>query len=547
MKNKTIRNIALLLFSLVFVYGLASFSVYENMHPIMNTVFFSGSITQGAPVNIWYFVSHFLLADVYMKLYSITSDIPWYAVIMFFYVAVSLFFILYIFLKNNQQVSFKGKILPVFLILILATEFIFVFQYTRIAFALGAASTLALLLGGKESKLAAFTSFVLFIICLLTRHEAGVYIFLIQWLAFLLISNRTFSKTALFLNTAAFALIMGYIVYDRVTTNDYLKQFEPELGYQLLDRGNIVPLSTMKNAVDSAKYMAVINLITDQQYTSIAFLRSLVAENAFVGFNKDLAFRALKLLGGTLFHSMGLFIMYIGLLMLVLRQALATDKTTALKILLFNLSLCSIIVVTTYSIFLQFYTLDVMLTIASLILLSQIDFVSLRFKNVSSLLYCIIIIGIVVLFQKNLEYSKKLSQKVEANEKYLDELKKRYAGKILVPGLSQKKPILLSSKPFQKLDFSAFSRLYLFDADVTYIEPHYNAYLSKECNCDANSYTNFMDFLDSKKDSVRIISDQERIDAIKHYCHVVRGKDYNIVPVDSLNVNGNSVTVFTFQ
>jgi len=547
MKNTAVKYGAIFIFILIFVYGLGAFSVYESYEALYPT-FFSGSVTEGVPVNIWYFVSHFLLAEVYMLFYSVTSGIPWYEIFLFAYVAISLFTILLLFLKNNQHAGFILKIIPLVLTLVLATEFILVFQYTRVAFALGIASTLALLAGGKNNKLLGWWSCALFVLCLLSRHEVGTFVFLMQWLGVLLVSSRSYSKTAIIFNTAVFALVFGFIAYDRLTTDDFLKQFEPELGYQLLDRGNIVPLSSMTNAVDSAKYTAVVNLITDQEYTTIAFLRSLVAENAFVGVNKELILRAVDILSDKLRHSLGLLIIYIGLLLIVMRQSFITDKKEAIKIVLFNLSFWLIVVATTYFIMLQYYTLDAMLVMMCFILLSKVDFAAVRWIYITSIVAGMIILtGTVIHFKQQQLYVADLSGKLQSRKKFTDELKRRYPGKILVPGNEQNQMILFSLRPFQMHDFSVFSRLYLFDADVIYIQDNYNAYLRKECNCNTKSYTDFMDFLESKKESVIIISDPERVEVMKYYCSVVRKKNYNIVPIDSFSVEGNSATVYTFK
>ena len=547
MKANTIRNTGLFFFCLLFVYGLAGYSVFESYEALYPT-FFSGVLTGDVPINIWYFVSHFMLSEIYMKFYSIMPAIPCYEIILFFYVAVALFTILFILFKNNAQSGIKAKIVPILLSFILATEFILFFQYTRVAFALGIASTLVLLAGGKENKMMGWWSGVLFVFCLLSRHEVGVFVFLLQWLAVLFVSNRTFSKVALFFNTTVFFLVAGYIGYDRFTTNDFLKQFEPELGYQLLDRGNIVPLSSMTNAIDSAKYIAVTNLITDKEYTTIAFLRSLVAENAFVGVNKELIVRAVNELADKLNHSFGLLIIYIGLLILIIWQTLPTGRAGIAKLLVFNLLFWGILVAVAYFIMLQYYTVDIMLTLICFILLSKIDFGAVHIRYpVAILSGILLLVGVLVLYLNQKEYSQRLTNNLEANVKFRDELKQRYPGKILVPGNDQKRMILFSLHPFEMHNFSSFSRLYMFDADVIYIEPHYNAYLSKECKCDANNYTAFLDFLASKKDSVRIISTPERVEIMKYYCRVVRSKSYDLIPIDSISIDGNNATVFTFK
>lgn len=538
--------IGLFLFCLAVVYSLAQYAVYEAGEMFF-PLFFSGVITQGLPVNIWYFVSHFILAEVYMKLYSSFPGIPWYETVMYFYVSVSLFSILYILFKNNAERGVGVKVFIGLLSLILATEFIFFFQYTRGAFALGIAATLTLLHGNKISKNLRWWAAVLFVFCLLTRHEVGIFVFMFQWLVVLFIANKNYSKAVLWFNTVILFLIAGYMAYDRFTTTDFLKQFEPELGYQLLDRGNIVPLGSMKNAVDSAKYIAVTNLITDKEYTTIPFLRSLVAENAFVGVNKALILRAIGEMTDKLDHSLGLLIIYIGLFIIVLQQKLRQGRVAAAKFLAFNLSFWAILFAVAYFIILQYYNVDVMLTMMCFILLSIIDFEAARSYPVVILSGLLFVSGTKVLYHKQQEYSNRLSANIAANIEFNEEVKKRYAGKIIVPGCDQGELVLFCLRPFQLHNFTMFKRFYLFDSDVVYIEPHYNAYLSKECNCDAGNYTAFMDFMESKKEDVRIISSAERINIIKYYCRVVRGKDYNIVPIDTVSIAGNSATVFTFK
>ena len=546
MKQISTKKALLFLFCLLFVYGLSKFSVYES-YEVLYPTFFSGAVTQGVPINIWYFVSHFLLAEVYMKLYSLVPHVPWYEIVLFFYVTVSLFTIITTLLRKNKDGSLLSKMIPLVVSLILATEFVVVFQYTRVAFALGIASTLLLLFGGKERKLTIWWSSFFFVVCLLTRHEVGVFIFLMQWLSAILIAPKTVSRVALVLNSLFFFFIMGYVAYDRLTTDDYLKQFEPELGYQLLDRGNIVPLGTMTNAVDSAKYIAVTNLITDQKYTTIEFLRSLVAENAFFGINAELTQRAINILSDKLDHSMGLVILYLGLLLWLFRQYISDGRKAAVKLLLFNLAFWIIIFATTYFIILQYYTLDIMLVLLCFILLGGMDFSKIRKTYlVSGLAIAILTLGTFTLYSKQQAYITRLTNDLEANKNFGLALKKKYPGKIIVPGNEQKKMILFSLRPYQMHDFSTFSKFYLFDADVIYIQDNYNAYLRKECSCNAKDYIEFMDYLASKKDSVRIISSPDRIDVIKYYCKVVRNKDYNIVPIDSISVDGDEATVFTF-
>ncbi len=544
MKKETLQNIALFIFCLIFIYVLAAFSVFEAYEGTYSS-FFSGSLTSGKPMTVYYYLSFYLISAIYLKAYSIAPKIPWYEIIQCFFTAVALFVILKSLLKNAEEDTKSKKLILVALSLIIATEFILPSQYTRNAFALGIASTLALM-AIKDNKMSVW-SCILYVLCLLMRHEVGVFIIIIQWLSIIFISNGKYSKTALAFNTAVLVFMASYIAYDRFVTTDFLKQFEPELGFQLLDRKNIVPLGTMKTAVDSAKYIAVTKMINDPGYTTIPFIRSLVAENAFIGINKELVVRAQEILADKLNHSLGLLIIYFGILLVVIRQAWAAfGKKAVAKIIAFNLFIWSLIAIITFLLTLQYHTLDSMLSILCFILLSRVQWHKLSDTRAIAWLSCaIIVIGTTILTFKQSQYITKIKKQLDNSIQFREDLEHRYAGKIIIPGVDQKKKLIRSFKMFHVPTFPAFAAVYLVDADVTYIQADYSAFLSEKCKCNTKDYTQFFDFLASKGDSVRIISTHERMADIMSYCRVVRNKNYNLVAIDSMYEG--QLTTFTFK
>lgn len=547
MKTKLLQTSSLFLFAVLFVFGTACFSVYESNEALCAT-FFSGSVTQAVGISTFYYTTHFLTAEVYMKLYHFFPSVPWYAVVMFSYVAVALFVFLWLLFKNNSPAIASKLIFAVPVMLVLATEYILFLQYTRVAFALGTATVLLLIKLESAQKKFTFFQIALFVLCLLTRWEVGIFILLMQWLSAFLLAEHKVNKTVLLTNTFAVLLLIGYVVYDRQTSHDYVKQFQPELGYQLLDRGNIVPLSSMKTAVDSAKYKAVLDLISDPQYITIEFLRSLVRENAYAGVSETLITRCANILSDNLSKSKGVFIIYTVLLLLTLFQLFREQKKEAIKLLLFNLSVWLLLVLITYAIKMELRLFVSVLILLSFILLSKIDYSALSAQYIRAVL-CVVMMafGTLVLYGAQKEYKEDIKYQQDRNLKFTTEVKKKYAGKILMPDIRCKQMMVNCIQPFQQPDFSAFPRYYLFDCDVLYLEPDYNAYLRKECNCDAGSYTNFMDFLVSKKDSVRVISTEERISSITDYCQMVRGKNYPFKVVDSLFVDDRKLMVYSFQ
>ena len=538
------KNVLLFLFSVAFVFGTAAcFSVFES-NQAMGPTFISGSLTQDRPINIFYFTSHFLLAELYMGLYAVTAGIPWYEIAMYLYAAVALFVLLYLFWEPGPGDPKWRRWLLAAAVLVLATEFYMLLEYTRIAFALGGASTLWMLSGKKRPGI----PLALFVLCILTRPEVGVFVLLIQWLAFLLLAEEKTGKKALVLNTLVLFLVMGYITYDRITTDDITKQFEPELGYQLLDRGNIVPLSSMPNAVDSAKYTATVNMISDPEYTSIDFLRSLVGQDPYVGINAELLQRFVELVKESVDQSLGPVIIYLVLFLYGLWQYVLLKRKRTWRYLLFHAAVWAVLAVTVYLIKMETWVFSSVMVLLSLLLLSQLDFGAMRRTYPVAVLAALgVVYGTGVLFAKQRAYADEQKAEILANARFYDEVKKRYPGTVLMPGLKQSQMVINSILPFQMPDFSVFKRIYLFDSDVLYLEANYNAYLSAECGCHAGSYTNFMDFLVSKREEVTVVSSSERTDLMAYYCRVVRGKEYTFEPIDSISTDNGKRTATVFK
>ena len=545
MKKFPAGAILLFLFTLAFVFGLSQFSEYESAQSLVSALL-SGSLTQGHSINVLYFASHFLLADFYGWLYNNIPGIPWYEGFMFGYIALSLFAILSLLWYAGKNLPLCMRALFIAVTLLVSTEFLLYMESTRTAFMLGTASTL-LLFSSLQGKRDVRISLLLFIICLLTRPEVGIFILLFQWLALAFYSSKKTAIRFLLLHTLATTLVMGYITYDRLTTTDYIKQFEPELGYQLLDRGNIVPLSSMANQVDSARYVAVQNMIMDSAYVSIDFLRSLVGNDPYTGISSELVGRCLNIFAESVDKAFGLIVIYAAVLMLLAWHTFKQNRKRALLWLAYQLVFWLVIIITIYTIKMEVWVFSSAIIMMILIMLIQIP--SVMQKNIPGILITVALIGYGTfkLFKHQYEYSQMLVTERYTSAMFTDKLKQKAAGKIILPGIDQALYLTHSVRPYKLPDYKAFKRIYLLDSDMLHLEKNYKEYLKQECNCNAGDYMAVWDFVANQKNNSYIVMDSLRLSQIVNYSSVVRGRNYQLTAIDSIKTDNFNSVIYKFE
>jgi hypothetical protein len=123
-----------------------------------------------------------------------------------------------------------------------------------------------------------------FVVGVLTRSESATAV-LLQFAFFGLVYLQNLKRTVLLLvwpTVFLFAVLLT-IAYDLKTSKEYYKQVEPEIEAQLCERENIVPLSIMTTARDSAKWMAARTIMwADPKVLTPDYLRSLIRPEKFI-------------------------------------------------------------------------------------------------------------------------------------------------------------------------------------------------------------------------------------------------------------------------
>ena len=166
------------------------------------------------------------------------------------------------------------------IILIMIQMHLLTLEHNRTSF-LFSIIGLWLIIQSSPLSLKYFIGILLFSMGIVFRPEAAIGTLIIACPLFILFRKPyLFQDLKKLILPIAILCIWSTALYLKVTYSDnYLYSMEPDVEYEIFDKGNIVPISTMPNAVDSAKYQMVANwLLCDQDVISPTFLRSLIQQ-----------------------------------------------------------------------------------------------------------------------------------------------------------------------------------------------------------------------------------------------------------------------------
>lgn len=517
-----------------------NFEFLESNIPSM----LSGKINNDFSLNHMFFSAHYPLADwVYIPLYKLISPyyFPFYETFMYAFIIVSGSIIAYV-------VSEKIKKTPNYLHLLFTTtcSLIYFFliinlQHTVVAFLLCLAASSLLYLDiddrSKQEKLLINIAAVsLFALGLMIRFQVGILFSIIIFVAWLVLRlNNRIALSAIIPIILITVVLYGVIMQKRALSNDYCQKMDLVIGHQLMDRGNIIPISEMHSYEDSIKYLSVIQPLSDPEYLSIDFIESLIAFDPVFGIDQRFFVRTFDIFKQYVGQQKGLLLIYISIVIITI-FTYRKNKTQALRWVLFNLFFWSLIILTIYSIKME---LRVFRSIFfTLIIFHCINIPTQQFKHrfLIQLLSPIILYGFVSFIQFEISFFNKNRENTLLHKKLSAEIAQKYPNRIIVPGMNLSSVYMANFFPFERPDFSAHKHIFLFDTDTFFWQENYNNWVKKECNCDTGDMVSFLDYL-SENDAVYIGS-KERTQAIQTYCSDIRKTDYNFNILDSLQSNG---------
>ncbi len=534
---KTNRCFTTLLVTFIcFLFTYFYYDFYYVEYEALFDSFYSGKLTEGMPFRSIYFLGNIGTSHLYSMLYELNPDIEWISWILYSYLFISCFIGLYIvakLLSDDLSIYIITAVQIIVYFLVFADHNIH-FIFTRVSYMVTGVSLIALLYFFRQpgsiklhASLFVFLNFW-FIVGSLTRFESATITFIIMCIFGIYYLQNVKRLTILFLFPLLFlSSVLFAIGYDLNTTTEYYKQVEPEIEAQFCERNNIIPISEMETARDSAIWKAAKNIVwIDPKVLTPDFMRSLIREEElaytdirhWVRVYNDMSAIAIH------FWHMGAICALLMLAILIVKRPKSVFEL--LLFLLFVLSVWMLSAIQTYTVKINDRSFSPLMSIFIFShLLVILPFV---FQN-HSLKFKTLLLAMLLLFIAHLSYLK-----IEADQLKEDLSKYRYnlkvitqiaSGKCLAVNSSSCDYLFSSNKPFQPFDFSIFKKLYITDGfNMPYL-PYYRRYLEKECNCDMSEFPSFWNYLRLHSEQVVVISDTERVNIIKGYLKEVYSYD----------------------
>lgn len=257
----------------------------------------SGSFTK----NYHYFNDLFLIQHIFQWFYAAWPTVAWFTFFCLFANFLSIALIANLLLlygiKKGHSLFFSLSVVAA-AVIFLNGNLLWV-HHNRVAFLMVSSALVAQAVGmeyqtGFGSKLwYRLGGFAWFVLGVLVRPEAAAASLLLASAAFLVLYGIRFKVlfSALGKHFILMACLFGYYIYQINFSNQYYYKLEPEGEYEVIDRRNIIPLSDMKTAADSGKYIAASNfMLGDIKAVNPEFIRSIIKRENNSGFDKFLFF-----------------------------------------------------------------------------------------------------------------------------------------------------------------------------------------------------------------------------------------------------------------
>lgn len=530
------------LFCVLLTYFFAGifYSEYEGL----NTALLSSALTPGMPFRSVYFSGNMGISYFYSLFYEYLPGVAWISWLELFWMVLASSLalgIIWSIVNRNYNLMAKVGILCGIFLVVFADHFIQLI-YTRVAYLVCGFSLITLLhlfAEGKDLKRKIVPFLLLnffFLVGTLIRNEAAMACVLLL-IPFSLFYTKSI-KLTLFIFAFPALLVAGQTVFFAVdirnaSANEFYKQVEPDIEEQFIARRNVIPISTMTTAKDSATYLLGTEMVfCDPKVMSADVLRSFIKKGTLPMLDSQQWFRVYQQTCQIINRYLYLVLFTLLLSVCVFLQTHFTRKKELFYYFLFAASFWGLTILQTYvdkvneRSWLPYIGLFIY---CHLLILLQTTESKLKIRNL-----VMIIGGVIFLFfqVKQLIYeSQQMKDEYTNGRAQYTALKKIAAGKILVINSSAFQILFSHNTPFEHFDFSDFEKVYITESYIIPFLPYYKQYLEKECQCDIYNYPSFWRFLQQSKSDVIVVSSEERMNAIQNYNRVVYHHALNLSPI----------------
>lgn len=488
------------------------FGYYEEYEAYFISML-GGKLTPGFEYNNLYYYGQVGISYIYSYLYNKLPDIPWIPIV--YNLTLSLSFLIFLRQFGNRNSNYWA-ILSFCFVLFLLIEHILIVNITRISFIVVGLNLLTSINLKKIGK-TYFLCQGLAIFGVLTRVESAaitIIILILNQLSIALWQNFWNEVKIMFVHLGLSTLLIGsislYFFYDFRNSNEFYKEIEPDVEYELMVKQNFKEISKNSDSIFYMRYKAVEGgYWGDSETNTNKFLRSLInTENI-----KVFQYQSLQTLIELGIKNWPLLLMLA--LFITIHTLTFGLKSVELKQTIFFILLSScVLIYITFKIKIVDRGFSTFLFLINLIILIELLKKKMAYKST----FCILLfISILQFFQS---YAK-INMLKSNNEDYLyiyKKIQKKLENKPYVFLGKQSIDIFFhSQRPFSRQIY--FNNIYIFNAlAFSTIQP-YKRYLREKWRCNPNDYLAFFKRF-VQTECYFLISDEE-IDFIENYMRIV--------------------------
>lgn len=512
---------------------------YERYESLFSALV-SGRLTPGMPYDDFFYLAHILTVRVYAVLYSSAPDTNWLGWFQVVYMLFALWAILSGIRHRSRSPHFFWTGLVV-VSLFFADHFVSQ-VYTRVSFMLGFAALLLTCVKHEAGSLVLAQRMLyttVFMLGSLTRPEpAAMMLLVVAPFHFLMVSKLCFKQRIresikLFTPMATISLaVFTWMQMEIGTSDQFYKQIEPEVEYEITARNNIVPIGMMRTARDSMRYMAIDQVMWGDATTNdAAYLRSLIGGRET---NPELEERvqltAYTSLTDSMLSNPAVVLLTCFLLLAVLiGQIMKGDFRRTLGTIAFILFL--VLMMLSVSYWVKMTPTAVGSVFFSVAALTIVFFGNDVFSSRSHRPLNFLVIGTLSIYQTALISARAVEDKARSTffQTAWNDIEKKFIGmNILLNGES--KHLLNAFSPLQPFRFEPFNKVIIYDSQhLSTIEP-YRTYLANDCNCDPNDYAEYFAFLKADNDMNVFLMSTDFKEFLEKYLYVVHGMHVRFSP-----------------
>ncbi len=527
---------------------------YEPNNEASYSAFADGAFSDG-PFMDWYFLCHIFINKLYYIFYAVFPSVSWYKWFLFAYSMLGMALMFLVISKLVPERRFIAMIWTLLFFSALINPF-YILSNVRPPVMICGGSLMLLLLNRFNYHSLKFWGLIFaFMLGSLIRLEpAGVALIIAFLFIFTCADNLGKALKILIMPGLFIAGMVIYISLDIRFSDSYYKKTEPDLLYQITEKGNVVPLSQMSTRADSVKYKAALWwMVTEPDIMTVDFLNSLVVRDKIFSTsylrNRHMKTREILLPRIKKYYPILLLnFLLTGVAFFCLFQA--GLKTGFIRLLAFNISAWTVVYLIAFFIkmedrlFIALASLIIMFNCFYLLRNRVLDALRQKRKMGMTVLAGVFAIAVMSV-SRVLAEKREFEETIAGNNAMINQLHDAAAGKTLV--FSSTGLDMVETEVFSRVAFPEAKQVMCYDFGSYSLVERYKKFLDNACQCNSSSMPEFFGYLLENKHNVIYVSQMNRMELIREYMKVIHGMDISFMPVEASYPEGQMVRFYTIE